>query len=46
MEDEVVTHQQVLDGLSRDVQEALTLALPPEKRGWWTEAETEEHPNW
>jgi hypothetical protein len=41
MTDEVVTHAEVLRWLPRDVQRALTMALPPEQRGWWTEAEME-----
>jgi hypothetical protein len=42
--DEVVTHAEVLRWLPRDVVEALTLAMPPEQRGWFTEAEVASRP--
>lgn len=41
--DEVVTHAEVLRWLPRDVVEALTLAMPPEQRGWFTAAEVEQY---
>jgi hypothetical protein len=42
MTDEVVTHAEVLRWLPRDVRRALTMALPPGQRGWWTAEEAEE----
>lgn len=41
MTDEVVTHADVMQWLPKDVQHELTMAMPPERRGWWTEAEAD-----
>lgn len=39
--DELVTHADVMQWLSDDVQRELTLAMAPEQRGWYTRAEME-----
>jgi hypothetical protein len=36
-----VTHDDVLKWLPRDIAESLTMALPPEQRGWYTREEAE-----
>lgn len=39
--DEVVTHADVLRWLPTDVQRELTMAMPPEQRGWYTREEAD-----
>jgi hypothetical protein len=40
--DELVTHEQVMRWLPRSVADELTMALPPEQRGWYTREEAEQ----
>ena len=41
--DEVVTHAEVLRWLPAHVRRDLEMAMPPEQRGWFTQAETERY---
>jgi hypothetical protein len=43
MSDEVVTHAEVLRWLPLDIRRGLEMAMPPEQRGWFTEAEIERY---
>lgn len=39
--DEIRTHAEVMDWLPVDIRQALTMAMPPEQRGWYTADEAE-----
>jgi len=41
MSDEVVTHAEVMHWLPRRIAHELTMAMPPEQRGWYTREEAE-----
>lgn len=41
--DEVVTHAEVLRWLPEGIRHDLEMAMPPEQRGWFTEAEVEQY---
>lgn len=43
MSDEVVTHAEVLRWLPARVRHDLEMAMPPEQRGWFTEAEVQQY---
>lgn len=43
MNDEVVTHAEVLRWLPSHIRRDLEMAMPPEQRGWFTETEVQEY---
>jgi len=43
MDDGLVTHAEVLRWLPEGIRRDLQMAMPPEQRGWYTEAEIERY---
>ena len=41
MNDEIRSCAEVMEWLPRDVAQSLTMAMPPEQRGWYTPEEAE-----
>lgn len=41
MSDDLPTCDQVMEWLPRDIRDAITMALTPEQRGWYTAAEAD-----